>query len=198
MSDVHLLLILELSDAAELDRLPLLLRAGGTELGVVLRCKARPELGRALIEPVARACADSGSSLILSSRLGLPHPALHLPDAGGAQELRAAAQGGAAVGRSCHDAVGIDTARRGGARWITLSPVRAVPGKARADQALGWERFAALAAGFPGPTYALGGVTPAEAARARRHGAAGCAAIRGLWESSDPERAVASYLAPWR
>ena len=46
---------------------------------------------------------------------------------------------------------------------------------------LGWQGFAALREHVSLPIYALGGMTPAHLDEARRHGAQGVAAIRGLW-----------------
>jgi thiamine monophosphate synthase len=47
---------------------------------------------------------------------------------------------------------------------------------------LGWEGFAEMAAGLPLPVYALGGLTHADLADARRAGAHGIALLRGAWE----------------
>ena len=46
---------------------------------------------------------------------------------------------------------------------------------------LGWDGFATLREGVSLPLYALGGMKPADIDTARRHGAQGIAAIRGLW-----------------
>lgn len=45
------------------------------------------------------------------------------------------------------------------------------------------------------PVIAIGGVTPERAGEARRAGAAGVAAIRGVWGAADPVGAAAEYLA---
>jgi thiamine-phosphate pyrophosphorylase len=48
------------------------------------------------------------------------------------------------------------------------------------------------------PTVAIGGVTPARAAEARRAGAAGVAVLRGVWDAPDPAAAVREYLSEWK
>ena len=46
---------------------------------------------------------------------------------------------------------------------------------------IGWEAFAALREDVALPIYAIGGLQRDDVAIARRHGAQGIAAIRGLW-----------------
>ncbi|ROR29696.1 Nudix family hydrolase [Inmirania thermothiophila] len=84
------------------------------------------------------------------------------------------------VGASCHDRAELARARAIGADFAVLSPVRPTPSHPDAP-ALGWSRFAHLARGAGLPVYALGGVGPADLARARHAGARGIAAIRALW-----------------
>ncbi|HEX2203470.1 MAG TPA: thiamine phosphate synthase, partial [Longimicrobium sp.] len=47
------------------------------------------------------------------------------------------------------------------------------------------------------PVVAIGGVTPERVAEVRGAGAAGVAAIRGVWDAPDPARAVRRYLDAW-
>ncbi|MDR2093774.1 MAG: Nudix family hydrolase [Azoarcus sp.] len=103
---------------------------------------------------------------------------LHLP----AARLMASTSrpGFAWVGASCHDraelehatALGLDYALLGAVKATTTHPSGAV---------LGWERFAALAAGLPLPVFALGGLADGDMETARRAGAHGIAAIRAAW-----------------
>ena len=46
---------------------------------------------------------------------------------------------------------------------------------------LGWAAFAQLREAVSLPIYGLGGLCPSDLGNARRHGAQGVAAIRGLW-----------------
>lgn len=84
------------------------------------------------------------------------------------------------LGVSCHDADELTQAVRIGADFATLSPIAATPGHADA-KLLGWSGFEILANTCPLPIYALGGVGKMDIPHARRHGAQGIAAIRGLW-----------------
>ncbi|HET6545827.1 MAG TPA: Nudix family hydrolase [Rhodanobacteraceae bacterium] len=89
---------------------------------------------------------------------------------------------------SCHDRAELDVALRLDADFVTLSPLRSTPGHPRSP-ALGWSRLTELAAKFPLPIYALGGVTPTDLDAARAAGAQGIAAIRGLWPPQPPQAA---------
>jgi len=81
---------------------------------------------------------------------------------------------GRVVGASCHDEREVAHAAALGLDYIVVGPVKATashPGAAL----LGWEGFAALVQGSPVPAYAIGGLTRADLAEARRHGAHGVA-----------------------
>ena len=84
------------------------------------------------------------------------------------------------VGASCHDAAQLAQALRLGADFATLSPVAATASHPQAAP-LGWSNFQALAEAAALPVYALGGMAPAQRARARAMGAQGVAGIRGFW-----------------
>ncbi len=84
------------------------------------------------------------------------------------------------VGASCHDAEQLRQAQAIRADFALLAPVKATPTHADAAP-LGWSRFAELVAQTPLPVYALGGVGPADLARARAAGAQGVAGIRAFW-----------------
>jgi 8-oxo-dGTP diphosphatase len=87
------------------------------------------------------------------------------------------------VGASCHiraelehaAALGLDYALLGAVKQTTTHP----DGKT-----LGWEGFAALATGLSLPVFALGGLEEGDMGAARRAGAHGVAAIRGVWNGT--------------
>ncbi|WP_164270880.1 Nudix family hydrolase [Stenotrophomonas sp. B1-1] len=87
---------------------------------------------------------------------------------------------GQLVAASCHDLAQLQAAQRLGCDFAVLGPVQATASHPGATP-LGWEGFAALRAQVSLPIYALGGMEPHHVADARRHGAQGIAAIRGLW-----------------
>lgn len=67
-----------------------------------------------------------------------------------------------------------------GADFATLSPVTATPSHP-GGRTLGWPGWCAARADHALPVYALGGLGPADIARARLANAQGVAAIRGFW-----------------
>jgi 8-oxo-dGTP diphosphatase len=81
---------------------------------------------------------------------------------------------GRVVGASCHDAREIAHAASLGLDYVVVGPVKDTPSHPGAAT-LGWEGFAALVRGCPLPAYAIGGLTRADAAEARRRGAHGVA-----------------------
>lgn len=84
--------------------------------------------------------------------------------------------------RSAHDAAGLRAAAAQGAPWALLGPVFA-PGSKPGDRrpTLGLSGLAALCAGAPLPVIAVGGLGPTTAADCLRAGAAGVAAITGIF-----------------
>lgn len=84
---------------------------------------------------------------------------------------------------SCHDARELAHAARIGVDFAVLGPVAPTPSHASMP-ALGWHRFDALVEAVNLPVYALGGLRREDAARARRGGGRGVAAIRDLWISA--------------
>lgn len=87
-------------------------------------------------------------------------------------------------GASTHNAAELARAAELGLDFAVLSPVK--PTLSHPDAfPLGWENFAALAAGAPLPVYALGGLSDADMADAWHHGAHGIAMQRGAWISEE-------------
>jgi len=81
---------------------------------------------------------------------------------------------------SCHDVAQLEAAERFGCDFVVLGPVNATATHPDAVP-MGWEAFAQLRESVSLPIYALGGLAVEDLAEARRHGAQGIAAIRGLW-----------------
>ena len=96
------------------------------------------------------------------------------------------------IGRSVHDVAEAATARNAGADYLLLGPVfRTVthPERAPLDRAT---LTAVVALGLP--VIAIGGVTPEGAAGLKAAGVHGVAAIRALWDASDPADAARRLL----
>lgn len=89
------------------------------------------------------------------------------------------------LGVSCHDAGELAHAARIGADFATLSPVKATASHPE-TAAMGWQRFAQLAANATMPVFALGGMSLTDCENAISAGAQGIAAIRSLWPDGQP------------
>lgn len=81
---------------------------------------------------------------------------------------------------SCHSAAELRRAETMGCDFALLSPVLPTQSHPGA-QHLGWEKFAAVAAGSSIPVYALGGLKQEDMRTAWRHGAHGIALLRQAW-----------------
>ncbi len=115
-----------------------------------------------------------GSRVVVNSDCG------SFPQSGGvhltAKALMAAGgrPAGALVGASCHDERELARAAELGLDYVVVGPVKATASHPQAAP-LGWERFEALVRGLPMPAYAIGGLTRADLAEARRRGGHGVA-----------------------
>lgn len=87
---------------------------------------------------------------------------------------------GLLCGASCHNQSELLQAARLGLDYVMLSPVQPTRSHPQAN-ALGWERFAQLIAGYALPVYALGGMQLNDLHYARTHGAHGIALQRAIW-----------------
>ncbi|GAB3251700.1 thiamine phosphate synthase [Nocardioides dilutus] len=96
----------------------------------------------------------------------------------------------ASWGRSCHSAPDVVAAAREGAQWATLSPYAPTGSKPGYGPPLPAEAFA----GHVIPVYALGGITPGNAAAARATGAYGVAVMGAVMRAPDPAGVVAALL----
>jgi len=81
---------------------------------------------------------------------------------------------------SCHNAEELRRAEDLGCDFALLSPVLPTLSHPGAPH-LGWENFAAIAAGSSIPVYALGGLVRGDMQAAWRHGAHGIALLRHAW-----------------
>ena len=163
----------------ELDRLERALASGLRLLQI--RDKTLPEAQRALF---ARRAIDlarpAGARVLVNSDAQLAEDiaadGLHLASA---ELMRCEARPPfALVGASCHTAAELDQAVTLGLDYALLGPV--LPTRSHVDSLpLGWEGFAALAAGRPLPVYALGGMRMGLLDEAMQHGAHGIALMRG-------------------
>ena len=81
------------------------------------------------------------------------------------------------VGASCHDEEQLARAAKLELDYVLLGPVLPTPTHPDATP-LGWKRFAELAAGYPMPVFALGGMQTEMLATAQEHGAHGIALMR--------------------
>lgn len=85
------------------------------------------------------------------------------------------------VAASCHDEQELAQAASLGLDFVVLGPVMETashPGR----PGMGWETFAGLAAAYPLPIFALGGLAQEDRDTAWAAGAHGIAAIRAAWE----------------
>lgn len=85
------------------------------------------------------------------------------------------------VAASCHDALELAQARRLGLDFVVLGPVKETASH-RGQPGIGWDAFAALAADYPLPIFALGGLAREDREAAWQAGAHGIAAIRAAWD----------------
>jgi 8-oxo-dGTP diphosphatase len=81
---------------------------------------------------------------------------------------------------SCHNAAELRRAEELGCDFALLSPVLPTLSHPGAPH-LGWENFAAIAAGSSIPVYALGGLTHDDMHTAWQHGAHGISLLRQAW-----------------
>jgi thiamine-phosphate pyrophosphorylase len=187
---------LAVADAAEIvRRASLLVAALGDAIAFGVRdhdrsVRVRYELAKALVATGARVVVHDRCDVALASGA---HGVQLGERSIGVREARTLLGEHAWIGRSCHDARGLEEARAEGADAVTLSPLFASPGK---GEPLGEARFAALRAQFPSLyVIALGGIDQSNAERARRAGADAVAAIRAWLATDDPVRSVRGLLS---
>lgn len=175
------LLQIRVGDIDDEALLPLLAGLAGPvcEAGADVLLNGRPALAARL-----------GVGLHLPSRLLAPALAGNLPgfeawragvdDGGGDTPPRQRRPAGAWLTAACHDAAQLAQAWALGCDAVLVSPVQATASHADADL-LGWQGLQRLLDDAPLPVYALGGLAPADLARARAVGAHGVAGISAFW-----------------
>ena len=155
--------------------------ADGGLTTVLLREVDLPDDERAKIADHARTC---GLEVIAAHRAVPGCSGLHLPADASLPEVATR------WGRSCHDRADLLRAAADGAWWATLSPYATTASKPGYGPPLPASAFARA----PLPVFALGGITPGNAAAARQAGAWGVAVMGAVMGASDPAATVASLL----
>ena len=180
---------------------------------LVLTDRSQLPLGRSLFSTMA-ACAEAGLTHVvlreldeplehraklaeLLAGLGLnviaahtPLPAavgLHLPASASSNTSSA----GPPRGRSCHSPTKVARAAEEGFDFAMLSPYALTESKPGYGPPLGPGAFGDL----PLPTYALGGITPDNAAEAVAAGAHGVAVMGAVMRAEEPAAVVRDLLA---
>jgi thiamine-phosphate pyrophosphorylase len=185
-----------------LDAARRIVETGGADVALHLRAPHAP--GRRMYElasvlrPMA---ADAGALLIVNDRVDVAMAV----GADGAQiggrgleaaDARRLIGPDRLLGVSVHSVDEARAARDGGADYVLAGTIWETPSHPeRRGAGVGLIREVA-ALGIP--TIAIGGVTPARAAEARKAGAAGVAILRGVWDAADPTPAVREYLKHWK
>lgn len=141
-----------------------------------------PTRRSAFVHAAVELCHQFGARALVNGDAALAMAAgadgIHLPSA----QMRAIEQRPPfpLVGASCHVAADLAHAAAIGCDFAVLGPVRETPTHP-GQPGIGWEGLAAVLGVPPLPTYALGGVGPADLERARQAGAHGVAAVRSAW-----------------
>ncbi|MFD7077541.1 thiamine phosphate synthase [Nocardioides sp. NPDC059952] len=179
---------------------------------LVLTDRSQLRLGRGLLPTLAE-CAEAGLTHVVlreldepaeqrarlasaATELGLVVIAAHGPLSGAAGvQLPASASCNTSfvglLGRSCHSATEVATAAEEGFDYAMLSPYALTESKPGYGPPLGPDAFADL----PLPTYALGGITPDNAAAAVAAGAHGVAVMGAVMRADEPGQVVRDLLA---
>lgn len=176
---------------------------------LVLTDRAQLPPGRDLVSTIG-ACLQAGLHTVILRELDLARPeraalaaelsalgarviAAHdpLPSCVGVHVSAGAPAGSGIWGRSCHSAEEVAVAADEGALWATLSPFEETASKPCYGPAVDRATYA----GPPIPTYALGGMTPANASEAIAAGAHGVAVMGAVMRADDPTQVVEDFLA---
>ncbi len=157
---------------------------------------------RRLAERVLRLTDTCGAHLTLNGRAEMAAElgarGVHLPASGPAPEaVREPFGDRLLIGCSAHTLQELERAAKGGADFVTYSPVFPPASKPGYGPGVGFDglRTAALATDLP--VFALGGITPERVAGCRAAGASGVAVMSGILAAEDVEAAVTSYLRAW-
>ena len=171
------------TDPARIERALAAALAAGARLVQLRAPRVPPSALPGLARRAAALARASGAMLVLhgdaSLAAELALDGVHLPASYWRERGRPALPPGMLVGASCHDAGELARARDAGADYVLLGAVRATATHPDREP-LGWERFAGLARSSALPVFAIGGLAPADLARAQAAGAFGVAGIRAF------------------
>ncbi len=178
---------------------------------LLLTDRSQLRLGRSLMTTIGE-CVDAGLEAVIVREHDLPGPARsalitdlaaidgltvlasHAPHRAAAGLHVAADQpaptGFGRWGRSCHSRAEVERAAGQGAGWATLSPYDVSASKPGYGPPLPPGEYDDL----PIPTFALAGVTPDNAAKARAAGAYGVAVMGAVMRAADPADVVRRLL----
>jgi thiamine-phosphate pyrophosphorylase len=153
----------------------------------------------ALAEPLVADCHEVGAQLLVNDRIDVALAAradgVVLPmDSFPTPVARRLLGHAATIGRSTHGTEEVELAAHAGCDFVLFGPVYATPAKAAFGPPQGIERLRAASAQGIG-TFAVGGITVANAATALAMGAHGVAVIREVMSAGDPQQAVRALLA---
>jgi thiamine monophosphate synthase len=99
------------------------------------------------------------------------------------------------IGKSVHDLAEAEAAQAEGADYLLVGPVYATATHPE-RLPIGLDALRRIAR-LTLPVIAIGGITPDNVAAVRGAGAYGIAAIRALWDASDPAAAAQALLKEW-
>lgn len=172
----------ELGEQVFFERLPQALAQGLRLIQVREKALSRAAL-KAFITRVLAVARPYGARVLVNADVELAREVgadgVHLPSAMLMQMTERPA--GLLCAASCHDRQQLEQAAALALDFALLSPV--LPTRSHpAAPTLGWPEFARLAADYPLPVYALGGLRATDLETAWQHGAHGIAMQRGAWQ----------------
>ncbi|MDJ0611449.1 MAG: thiamine phosphate synthase [Kiloniellales bacterium] len=164
-----------------------------------LRDKDLPEPERLALLRRLTALAEGSNALVTVHGHGVGAAAraargLHLDRSGDAAAARLALGPTALIGLSAHDDTEAQAAAKGGADYVTFSPVFPSLSKPGYGPTAGLEGLRELTRRSRLPIVALGGIAAGNAAACLEAGAAGLAVIGSVMAQDSPGRAVAALL----
>lgn len=179
-----------------------LAEGGGAQLALHARGRSLTGLelfalaGRLSVYPPSRLFVNDRLDVALATAAAgvqLGHAGLDPRDA---RRLGAGAGAGWWIGKSVHDLAEAAAARAAGADYLLVGPVYSTATHPDREP-LGLARLEPIV-GLGLPVIAIGGVTPERAGALRRAGVYGVAAIRALWDATDPAAALRRLLEEWQ
>ncbi|HEV7589299.1 MAG TPA: thiamine phosphate synthase [Longimicrobium sp.] len=185
-----------------LERAGEVLAAGGTH--VALHLRAPGASGRRVYDLAARLAelaAGTGSLLLVNDRVDVALAAgSHGVQLGrrslSAADVRRLVGAKMLIGASVHGRAEGREAAEDGPDFLLAGAV--YPTATHPGQPGGGIRLIESLVALDVPVIAIGGVTPERAGELRRAGAAGMAAIRGIWDAPSPAEAVQRTIEAWQ